>query len=98
MAEIQRYYVHPDNLKGCESDDGNILMYEDHEREVAQKEAEMRFTYGTKPLCQLRIEIPGTKGIASTYCMRPAGHKGPCATKKQPEDFKGALDAGSSNK
>ena len=48
----------------------------------------MNFLYGKNILCQNRIEIPNTKNIAHTYCMRPVGHKGPCAIEKQPEDKK----------
>lgn len=56
----------------------------------------MSFTYGNKILCQNKIELPGSKGMAHTYCMRPAGHKGPCAAETQPEDKKDAT--GTSNK
>lgn len=47
-----------------------------------------------KPLCFNKLEIPGSDGKAHTYCYRPAGHKGPCAPEKQPED----KNAGQSNK
>ena len=56
----------------------------------------MNFIYGKDILCQNKIEIEGSKGVAHTYCMRPVGHKGKCAPEKQPEDKKDA--AGTSNK
>ncbi len=57
----------------------------------------MNFAYGKDILCQNKLEIPGSKGMAFTYCMRPVNHKGPCATEKQPEDKKDA-NAGTNNK
>lgn len=41
--------------------------------------------YGKVILCQNRI-YPSEDDRLVTYCMRPAGHSGPCAITKQPED------------
>jgi hypothetical protein len=37
-------------------------------------------------LCNLRVEIKGSKGLAHTYCMRPLGHDGECNPEPQPGD------------
>lgn len=29
-------------------------------------------------LCHKKLEIEGTNGMASTYCMKESGHKGKC--------------------
>ena len=43
--------------------------------------------YSNHPLCQLPIADPKHQGnpLITTYCMRPAGHKGKCAIEAQKE-------------
>lgn len=53
--------------------------------------------YGRVILCQNRI-YPSKDDRLVTYCMRPAGHSGPCDIKARPEDKEPQQNAGSSDK
>jgi hypothetical protein len=47
--------------------------------------------YGNNPLCQLPMPDPKhpKNPLITTYCMRPAGHKGKCEIEAQKEDKNG---------
>ena len=49
------------------------------DRRVLNSVERILFPKETEMLCQKKIEIPGTEGMANTYCMRRMGHEDSCS-------------------